>query len=1010
MELSALLRQLRDYTQRPLLDGWFLCQAGEQVLYACNHRGHLAWSRGHQQAHFQRSFTLPTDWSGYPLAGKRLYLRLYWWASAARFWVNGVEELAGDLYDQRGRILLTESARPGMEFVVDAFLESPGHDDGALYHLALMLEHPDPFQDPGFLADELAVLQALALPGTEDLLAAACAKLCWLPEHTPEQLTASLVRVREYLKPLGAAVRAHRVNLLGHSHIDMAWLWPHRETLEVSERTFRSVLALQQDYPELLFVQSTAYLYAWIEQNRPELFAAIREQVQQGRWELVGGMWIEPDLNLPDGESLIRQVVYGKQYFQEKFGVDVRVGWNPDSFGYTWQLPQIYKKTGIDYFLTQKLLWNDTTTFPYQAFWWQGPDGSRVLTYFAPPLGEEIPPVKIVEQLKQVVDKTAHPELLWLYGVGDHGGGPTRDMLETQRRWRTSPFFPEIQYHSSLEFFRALEGGAAQFPVWTGELYLEFHRGAYTTHADQKQSNRRCEVLLTNVEKLLFLLDALQIYATPAGPVELEHAWKLLLFNQFHDILPGTAIPEVFSEANRAWDEVFGLGGVLVGTALEALSRKLNRPDILVVNLLNWPRTALLELSLPRPHQGSYRLVDEQGQEEAMHFLDDSTALARVRAVPAMGYTTYRLIPTEETLAPPLEPFTLENAYLRVNLDPETGDIQSLWDKVRDRELLTGPGNQLQGFVDKGQYWDAWNIDPDYAQKPLPPTQLLNIIPGENNPLRSSWRVIRQLGNSRITQHITLPAHAPTLTFTTEIDWQERHVLLKAAFPLALQSDKLVCEVPMAVLERPTQPQTPQEQAQWEVPALRWVAYEAEGQGIALLNDSKYGYDCTGSLLRLTLLRAPAWPDPEADRGLHTFTYQIYVYGGLPGPSLWRRAEVVRRGHELNNPLLVHRRPSARPAGSLDLKHFYFMEEDAAERSSLILTTTKPTAHGWVLRFYESEGRSFTTALCFARPLQSAWEVTLLEEPLHPLPVDDRRVSLTVGAWEIKSLRVVFVS
>ncbi|WP_287127568.1 glycoside hydrolase family 38 C-terminal domain-containing protein [Candidatus Cyanaurora vandensis] len=955
--MDSTLARLRAYVNQVLLTGWYQDDGTEHFP---NEKQHLAWTGGGVPIRLHQTVRLGADWRGYPVAG-RLYLQLYWWARVARVYVDGQLVLSGDLFDQRGRVLLTQAAQPGQEFQLTVYLESPGHDGGALYKVALYLENPDPQWDPGYFADELAGLRVLDLAGSVPLLAAACAVIRWLPEHALSELKASFSQARTILQPLVPLVKAYRVNLLGHSHIDLAWLWPHAETLDVSERTFQSVLALQEDYPELRFVQSTAYLYEWLETHRPELFAQIQARITSGQWEVVGGMWVEPDLNLPDGESLIRQVVYGKQYFR-KLGVEVEVGWNPDSFGYTAQLPQIYQKSGIRYFLTQKLLWNDTTQFPHQRFWWQGPDGSRVLTYFAPPLGEEIPPVKVLTHLKN----SGQPELLWLYGVGDHGGGPTKEMMASQQRWRESDFCPTLSHSSSLDFFQGLP--TADLPVWTGELYLEFHRGCYTSHADQKRFNRQAEVLLTNCEKLLFLL-ALQGHECKFEG--LERCWKLLLFNQFHDILPGTAIPEVFVQANRDWAELFEQGEKLLTAALAVLIQPTDQSWV-VVNLLNWPRQVLVEL----PCLGA---------------AEDQTALVAV-SVPALGWAVCHSPVPSVNASPVSAGFILENDHLRVTLDPHTGNLTSLWDKDQAFEYLTGP-SQWGVYRDQGQYWDAWNIDPHYRDHPLTPPVLMEITPVQTGPLCAHLRVVYQLGQSRITQRITLTGRL--LTFKTEVDWRERQVLLKVSFPLTLQQDRFWCEVPMAVLARPTHRQTPTAAAQWEVPALRWVAYEADGHGLALLNDSKYGYDCVGSQLSLTLLRAPVWPDPESDQGSQNFTYQLHPYRGS-----WQSAGVVQLGHELNNPPLVV--PGKVPA----------FQGPLVSPSSLVWVTCKPTAEPqvWILRFYESQGQACTTNLDFPVSLVEVQETDLLEEPLYPLTVNGGQVTLHATPWEIKTLRVVFAT
>ncbi len=1000
MNLKEVLQALRSYVHQPLLDGWVCCQDSGHSAVIPNAKQHLAWERGGKAIHLQRIIQIPATWSGYPLAQKRLYLKLLWWAQKAEFYVNRKSVLAGDLFDQRGRILLTAALIPETQFIVDAYLESPGHDDGALYEMALLLEHPDHLCDPGYLADELEIISLLPLQNAEILLTQAIEQLHLMTGVDCVHMEDSFQQIRAVLKPLSRQIKTYQVNLLGHSHIDMAWLWPHAETLDISERTFRSVLNLQKDYPELNFVQSTAYLYDWLEREKPELFVAIQQQFQQKSWEIVGGMWIEPDLNLPDGESMIRQILYGKSYFRKKFDLDIKVGWNPDSFGYTWQLPQIYKKSGIDYFLTQKLLWNDTTEFPHHTFWWQSPDGSRILTYFSPPLGEEIPPVKVVEYLiKRVEDNEC---LLWLYGVGDHGGGPTRDMLETQRRWQKSDFFPKISCHSTLQFFQELEHNCKVLPTWSDELYLEFHRGAYTTHAEQKLYNRKAEILLTNIEKVSFALAQVNLHAPE---VALEKLWKILLFNQFHDILPGTSTAEVFTEANQGWQKLFVEGELALQKGLNSFTKdiievKQGLPSILVFNTLNWSRTELIKVSLAQPKTGRYQLVDAIGNRHAVQFLDHENAGLLIKKIPALSFATYQLEYIQEssntTFANDL---TLENKYLRVVFEKQTGNIQSIWDKVQNYEVLTAHGNQLQTFQDSGQYWDAWNIDPEYMSHELPPAELVHIKKIADGALYQAIKVVRKINQSVVTQEISLTSFSPQLTFQTHIDWQECHVLLKVAFPLTLNSDYLTCEVPMAVIDRTTLRETSQQQAQFEIPALRWVCYQEANRGLALLNDCKYGYDCAGNLLRLTLLRSPTWPDPQSDQGEHHFSYALYAYGGN-----WQQAGIIQEGHNFNTPLLTTISDNSLPFLQ---QSFLVMPE-----TSLVMVTAKKAERdsGWILRFYESQGQQFNTNLEFLRPILYASETNLMEEYLFELEVIGQKIFIVVQPWEIKTIYVDFIS
>jgi alpha-mannosidase len=826
-------------------------------------------------------------------------------------------------------------------------------------------------------------------------------------------------------------------------------LWPVSETWEVAQRTFESVLKLQQEFPELTFCHSTPALYAWIEQHRPDLFAAIQQQIAANRWEVVGGMWVEPELNLISGESIVRQILYAQRYVQEKFGQLTIVAWVPDSFGFCWQLPQLLKQGGIEYFVTQKLHWNDTTKFPYGAFWWESPDGTQIFSLISPPNVTGVMDTNPITMASYAIDwetQTHLKDIFWLPGVGDHGGGPTRDMLQIAQRWERSPFFPRLEFTNASSYLSALrsqdswkkteddpqkttdnEQLTTALPVWNDELYLEFHRGCYTTHADQKRWNRRCEGLLYQAE--LFASLATLSAGSHYPRQQLEDAWKKVLFNQFHDILPGTSIPDVFVEANQAWQEVEQVAVAIVEESLKAIASQIalpppSQPDaqpFIVFNPLNWQRSELVAVSLPQSSdETSWEIYDISGQKLLSELSEKTTLLFLAKDIPSVGYRVFWLsrchressgdkaclAPTSHNAIPQQNEWVLENEVLRVVVDADTGDLSSVFDKTHQREVLSGSGNQLQAFEDKGQYWDAWNIDPNYTQHPLPPSQLKSIQWIDRGILRSRLRVVRQLGQSEFCQDYILDAASPILKIITSVDWQERHVLVKAAFPLNLEADYATYEIPCGAIQRPTRPQTPAEQAKWEVPALRWVDltdtqleptehHQSQSNltsnasiqnpksniqnryGVSLLNDCKYGYDSQPSQLRLTLLRSPCWPDSDADRGSHQFTYALY-----PHRSSWQSAGTVRRGYELSLPLTALDRIPVDATSPKALQPMGRLLDLPAE--NLVLMTLKlseDAAEQWILRCYECHGESAELSLESELGLSLAHPVDLLEQP-----------------------------
>jgi alpha-mannosidase len=964
-------------------EDWARCFADTARVAPLNTRDHIAWARGQQTICLGQEIIVPSALQGYSLEGLELRLSLTWWAEVAQIFVNGELIQEGDLFDHSARVVLSKAVQPGEAIAVLIHLVSPGHDEGALVKSLCVYERADQSVDtcpePGFVADELAVLQEYLtqfLPEQLEELTENVAQINWAEVGDRSTFDQSLTHLRQSLMPLSEKVKTRSIQLVGHSHLDLAWLWDVAETWEAAERTFKSVLQLQQDFPELTFCHTSPALYAWIEENRPELFAAIQRQVTAGRWEVVAGLWLEPELNLVGGESLVRQVLYGQRYVQEKFGSLSKVAWLPDSFGFCWQLPQILKQGGVDYFVTQKLRWNDTTQFPHEVFRWEAADRSQILSLNSAPIGEGIDPVKMAKYAFDWETKTGFQRSLWLPGVGDHGGGPTRDMLQVAQRWQRSPFFPEMKFGTVLDFLETIEKQSeiqneaqneaqinSGLPVWNEDLYLEFHRGCYTTHADQKLRNRRCEELLYEAE--LFASIATLLTGVTYPKAEIESAWKKVLFNQFHDILPGSAIPKVYEDADAYWLEAENVGGDIRDQALGAIATQIHLPEpphpeaqaIAVFNALNWERSQIVEVSSP---SGNWQVCSLEGFPQMQVSPDGRSISFLAETIPALGYRCFWLCPIPPASAKlpsdqNLECSVLENKFLRITIDPTTGDLSSIFDKLHQREVLNGAGNELQAFRDEGQYWDAWNIDPNYAQHPLP-VELVGIHLGVQNALEKQIWVERKIGRSLFRQAYILQNHSPILRIKTEVDWQERHVLVKAAFSLNVEADYATYEIPFGAIQRTTKRESDRQKAQWEVPALRWADLGDDAYGISLLNDCKYGYDAQPHQIRLTLLRGAEWPNPHADQGKHEFTYALYPHEGD-----WRSARTVHQGYELNQLLRVVKLSGL--GGKLPaIGQFFDLPNE-----NLVITAFKQSEDDpklWVLRCYE----------CHGEPIRLTWQ------------------------------------
>ena len=1011
-----------------------------------NDKGHVAWPGGRGVLWLGQRLQIPAalpDHQGYPTSGLALRLALRWWAEEAQVFVNGQLAQEGDIFDCFGRVLLHPAVIPGETIPVALRLVSPGHDAGALVQSLAMFERradlepaatitatdtgpgpgPESGPEPGFVASEMATLQLHLEQHHPEALPTLAQALCGLPWKEVSDRTAfdqALAQMRQRLLPLSDSLRERRLTLLGHAHLDLAWLWPISETWEVAERTFESVLQLQARFPELVFTHSTPALYAWLEEHRPELFQRICDRAADGRWEVAAGLWVEPELTYVGGEAIARQVLYGQRYVRSRFEQHNRIAWLPDSFGFCGQLPQILQQGGIDYFATQKLRWNDTTPFVHQWFRWQAPDGSAVLGVNLPPIGTDIDPVAMATHQQDWEAATGQLTALWLPGVGDHGGGPTADMLQQVRRWQGSPFFPQLAFGQAQDFLDQLPRKG--LPVWTQDLYLEFHRGCYTTHPDQKRWNQRCERQLYEAE--LFAALANHLTQSPYPQAELTAAWKTVLFNQFHDILPGSAIREVYEAVDPTWHSVEAAANQIKDAALAAIARQITLPDPpspnarpwVVFNSLTWSRGGVIALP-----EGDWTAYDEAGPLPQQR--SSSGGLVQLRLVPGVGYRVIWLVPKapdalEETSTPtacPLETAcALENEYLRVTLDPETGAIAQIYDKQAQRQVLTGLGNQLQAFRDQGQYWDAWNIDPDYEQHPLPVT-LLSIQWQTNGPLRQCIRVVQQVGQSHIQQDYCLEAGSPQLIINSSAHWQEPHVLVKAAFPIAVDAEQATTATPFGITQRPTRPKTPADKAQWEVPALYWsdlsgapigpaeVETPADTSddgcdrpyGVSLLSDYRHGYDFQPSRLRLTLLRGACWPDPLADSGHHTWRYSLYPHDGS-----WGR-RTVQLGYEQHHPLQLIPVSTATPAHST-APPLPATAQLLQMPPATILSAFKrhEDGAGWVLRGYECLGQEVVGAPAIYGNSGQFTPLNLLEEPdTTGGPSSDHW-----RPWEIKTL------
>jgi alpha-mannosidase len=989
----------------------------------------------------RRWIEIPAKINGYATEGSRVNLELFFDTDdrlGITVFSNGALVARGD-DDTQQPIALTSNAQPGQKFLMAVRLNA-SQVNTRIAESRLRIEPPANRPDAGILRAEILSARPMiaAFPDGQSLresqLDAAVKAIDFLALDRGDQgaFDESLRQSQAKLEPLRPFLKQFTIRAAGNSHIDMAWLWPWTETVEVVRNTFRSALDLMREYPDFKFSMSSARTYVWMEEKYPDLFKEIAQRVREGRWEAIGGMWVEPDLNMPGGESLVRQILVGKRYFHEKFGVDVKIGWNPDSFGYNWQLPQIYKKSGMDYFVTQKLMWaHEFTTFPYKLFWWESPDGSRLLTYFPHDYAANTDPVGMARDLSIWIpslygtDANQHSDMLHLYGVGDHGGGPTRIMLDTATRWmKPDVVYPNLQFTTASSFFDDLQKKlpGMQVPTWRDELYFEYHRGVMTTQAETKKRIRKTEELLLNAEKFSSLAT---LYGRKYPSEDFDRGWKRLLFDDFHDIMPGSGIAVNYLDAKRNLEDVGRAGHAILHGSLEELAARINTlgPGVPVVifNSLSWPRKEVIEVEVQLPGIAKHIEVrDFSGKIVPSQLLTHDSETSRARllveaSVPALGYKTYYVRAAEkvmpQTPAVKSSADTLENEFVLVKIDAHTGCVSSFFDKRSNTESLApaetdtgGPkdaicGNLLQAFRDKPKAWDAWNIDADFEKEHWDLTQVDEVKLMESGPLRAIIQVKQHFENSTFIRNITLTAGSPRVDVRMIADWHEKHILLKVAFPLSAHSQKAAFEIPYGSIERPTTRNTPAEQAKFEVPALAWGDISDAKHGFSLLNDSKYGYDAKGNVLRLSLLRSPEWPDPHADEGLHEFTYSMYAH-----PGTWREAETVRRGYELNYDLLAM--GTAKHPGTMKEEHSFF----EVQAENVVMTAIKKAEDdgSLILRFYEWAGKESDVRIVLPVGAQSASETDLMERPIADLAVPGGVVAVHTKPYEIKTIRVRF--
>lgn len=813
---------------------------------------------------------------------------------------------------------------------------------------------------------------------------------------------------------------------IGHTHIDVAWQWTVSQTREKVARSFSTVLNLMKQYPEYVFMSSQPQLYKFVKEDYPEVYEQIKQRIQEGRWEPDGAMWLEADCNLSSGESLVRQVLFGTRFFEKEFGLKNKILWLPDVFGYSAALPQILKKSGIEYFMTTKISWSEYNKMPYDTFMWKGIDGTEILTHFittsdyngvtwqnpnATTYNGEITPSQVMGSWKRYQQKYLNDEVLIAFGYGDGGGGPTKEMLENAKRLEKGiPGSPIVKIGKAADYFDRLAdkvAGNPKLPKWVGELYLEYHRGTYTSMARNKKFNRKCEFLYQDAE-FLSVLNWIATAKKRYPQEELNKGWELILLNQFHDILPGSSIKEVYDDSKEEYLKIidFGMGAVNNAISCIAGDIKLESQAIVLFNQLGFIRNDIVELSVPDSIENIV-ISDADGKVVPVQNTADGKLMFNATQIPAKGFKTYDYkIISDSVKNDSISNGSsinagsghMNNKFFEISFD-ESYNIISIFDKLNKREVIMSgkKANVLQAFEDKPAEYDAWDINIYYSEKMWEVNNVKSVEVVENGPVRAVLQIERRFLDSIIVQKICIYEDIPRIDFVNHIDWKEKQILLKAAFPVDVHAEKAAYDIQYGNVERPTHWNTSWDYARFEVCAHKWADLSEDDFGVSLLNDCKYGHDIKDGMMRLTLLKSAVHPNADADREVHEFTYSLYPHRGG-----WRNAGTIQMGYALNCPVYVKLENAH---DGLLAKEISFIKSDC---ENVIIEVVKKAedSDDIIVRLYECYNRrSNVNVTCF-KALEDVVECDLMENKKGALMVEGNKFKFTIDPYEIKTFKL----
>ncbi len=968
-------------------------------------------------------YTVPEKILGVPIKGTKISFVANV-EDHGEIYVN--KELKQQFSRSGGNIVITEKANPGDEYYIVIKVTRNGNYPGLLRVLGIQYAVFEDLQlrVAAFNQSFESLDTVLKVAGEDPQKwvpvldqAADTIDMEALKNGDKAGFVASLDKCNKVLEPLTKILKKYTMYMIGYSHIDPAWLWDKNEGENIVWKgTSEGILALQKDFPDLIYAANQMHCYRWMENDYPELFKQIQKDIKAGKWEPVGAEWVEPDGNIPAGESYVRQFFYGRKYSKEKLGIVSTVGWTPDSFGYNWNLPQILKKSDMRGFVTQKISWNDTTKFPYNLFWWEAPDGSKILTYFPQGgYGENVDGVVMANQLSNMNAKHGVDSNIVIFGIGDHGGGIPRDYVERAYGFRESPLFPKVEFTTAENVFnKMLEADKSlHFPTWKDELYLEYHRGTYTSQARTKNNNRRNEIRLMNSEKFSTIATIKTGLSYPLGKI--EEAWKILLFNQFHDILPGSSITPVYKDADKDHAWIAGQCKEVTDTAMASIMKDADTSGqgipLVLFNGLSWNRDGVVETPLAAGTT-AVSVFDETGAEIPVQIVantDGSVSAAFfAKNIPAMGYSIYRLVEGRNSTAKAGlltgDSNMIENDYFKVKVDPKTGWVSSIFDKKNNREIFeTGKaGFQLQAYQESKSA-DAWDprFPADGGAMVMPDADEVKIV--ENGPVRITIMAHRKfVEKDDFKSYYSLVAGSPIIYGRLDAEWHDRNIFLKSAFNLNLDSEYATFEIPYATINRVAKPKTPAEKAKWEMSGHKWVDYTNtdKSYGVTLLSFSKYGYDVKDNVLRMTMLRAPTGPDPVADDGFHSIPYALYPHVGD-----WPGADAPLRGAEYNDPIIAVRADTH--SGKLGKSRSFF----SAAPHNVVISTIKQAedGNGFIIRLVETSGIDTKATINLPAQPKKVIETNLVEREIAKLDTPkDIKLEIPISHYEIKSIKVAF--